>query len=515
MEPGRPSRRSREGCWTCKKRRKKCDNGSSPCNNCKRLGLECDRGTRLVWEDDVRRDGMKRRGPPLRKPNVEGKLGSSHLKDTLTLSSPLFDQGALTSDARIFPQVSDWPFGLDSTDCQLLDRYVQLFSKTYPTCTDPNNPFVRVFLPLSTRSRPVLDAVLALSCVQSWEDGNFTMRMPMLRYRTKAIRGCKEMVSSMMKKSGFHHETPMTSVAFDNEENTQLLAICVLLMLYEKLSGESQENGTIHLQVFSQLFPTQLFVTILDKIAYEPTIRHQNDAISFLSNLFLYNDLVRSTSLRTSTLSDFYFHKTAGFPWTEEMMNRFYFPSVIARISANDISVTDADITAWNGRLDWLPSFALQPAEKDEKREKLPTEDTGFVHNPGFEDLESFTCVGTWNESTLTCELYRVAATVYRKQCQLDSPDSAMGNLPAWAIAILRRIPLGSQYDTALLWPIAIVAREFTQWHDREYVLLRLRMLEERFKMKNYCVVREHLLQIWKYRDSGIPCENIRVSLFG
>lgn len=80
-------------------------------------------------------------------------------------------------------------------------------------------------------------------------------------------------------------------------------------MLYEKLSGGYDENGTAHLHVFARIFPASLFVTILGEIAHGAEMGTLNEAIFFQSNSFLYNDLVRSTSLRTSTLSDFYLSK--------------------------------------------------------------------------------------------------------------------------------------------------------------------------------------------------------------
>jgi hypothetical protein len=44
-------------------RKKKCDDVSIPCHICRRLGLQCNRKTKIIWEDDPRRDGMRRRGP--------------------------------------------------------------------------------------------------------------------------------------------------------------------------------------------------------------------------------------------------------------------------------------------------------------------------------------------------------------------------------------------------------------------------------------------------------------------
>lgn len=45
-----PRRRSHHGCWTCKQKRRRCDNTRPECQNCKRLGLQCEGyEVRLRW----------------------------------------------------------------------------------------------------------------------------------------------------------------------------------------------------------------------------------------------------------------------------------------------------------------------------------------------------------------------------------------------------------------------------------------------------------------------------------
>ncbi|KAF9886200.1 hypothetical protein FE257_011923 [Aspergillus nanangensis] len=53
--------RSRTGCWTCRSRKVKCDESHPQCNQCTRLGHECDYSPRLCFRDDTRRvmDRMK------------------------------------------------------------------------------------------------------------------------------------------------------------------------------------------------------------------------------------------------------------------------------------------------------------------------------------------------------------------------------------------------------------------------------------------------------------------------
>lgn len=47
--------RSRTGCWTCRTRKVKCDEGRPICGQCSRLGHTCDYNPRLSFRDDTLR----------------------------------------------------------------------------------------------------------------------------------------------------------------------------------------------------------------------------------------------------------------------------------------------------------------------------------------------------------------------------------------------------------------------------------------------------------------------------
>lgn len=47
--------RSRTGCWTCRTRKVKCDEGRPICGQCSRLGHVCDYNPRLSFRDDTPR----------------------------------------------------------------------------------------------------------------------------------------------------------------------------------------------------------------------------------------------------------------------------------------------------------------------------------------------------------------------------------------------------------------------------------------------------------------------------
>ncbi|WAO94425.1 Hypothetical protein NCS54_01200700 [Fusarium falciforme] len=359
------------------------------------------------------------------------------------------------------------------------------------------------------------------------------MERPMLFFRYKALRGCRELIESVMKKSGVQNEVQSSSTmdviqvvssraaAIDDDDIMHLLATCVLMILYEKLSGERQENASAHLRFFARVFPDRLFLAITNGNPLDNSRQQWNEAMAFLSSLFLYNDLVRSTSLRTSTLSDFYIrHGGPG--------SRFEFPRIIARLNAGDLSVTDNEIAVWDGRLDWFPSFALDVPDRSEFCERLPVAEPAFVLNPHFRRLETFARPEAWNEQGIVSELYRIAASVYRKQKlvsqrfslgydhrELDENYLEMGNLPSWGVELLRLLSPVSPYDNTLLWPISIIAKELTDEMERQFALNRVESLEKRLSMKHFSDVREYLIASWMAKDEGIISTWEQPVLFG
>ncbi|KAL5342869.1 fungal-specific transcription factor domain-containing protein [Aspergillus crustosus] len=506
MDSGQRHCRTRDGCWTCRNRKKKCGDKAVPCANCNRLGLQCQRDIRLVWEDDTRRDGMKRRG---RARN----LGSN---------SPQYKPHSLGICG-----LSTWPYELDPTESLLLDHYIQRFSRTYPTFSGPTSPFLTVFIPLSTRSRVVLDALLALSGVQSWENGSFGMEEGMLKLRQNALRGCRQLLRQLDLSPDVNEPYTELSTQTANDDMINLFASCMLLLLYEKLAGEGPDNWSPHLSFIAQICARAGFQFIRAS-ASAPGMVSWDEVLRFLLNLFLYNDLVRSTSLHTATLSDFYVRDM--FPSRNQMhtglsTDRFIFPRLIARISAADKTVTDAEIIAWDGSLNWLPSFSLVSSEKLQHR--VLFDECLLAMDPHCHRIEDLILPSELTDQKLASRLYRIAALIYRRQRAEEgwnvlehetTPCTARPShtLALWAVQLVQLLPRDSAYENTLIWPIGIVARELTVRDDLErgYIISRLQALERHFQMKHFSCVRDHLSNFWMATDQGIN-HNYNMILLG
>lgn len=442
---------------------------------------------RLVWQDDPKRQGMSRRGPKRseRPSSIEPARLTSDVRDISRRFHVNCELLGTTSRLGINPPLAF----LSSNESILLDHYIQRFSRTYPTCQEPTNPFLSLLLPFALQHPIVLDALLAVSGAQHWQSDSMTMEDTTLQLRHRALRGCRTLLNQSDMK--IYMETQAQSQSSKDgpciSKILSLVACCVLLLLYEKLVGNGKLNWMPHLSflasLFERLFPAK-GSRGLDRSSSE---MEENQVFQFLYSLFLYNDLVHSTATGTTTLSDYYLTSilSTHLPQHGSMTNRYYYPCLIAQIAADNATITDTDIDAWDGRLDWLPSFS------------------STCHTlPGLDFLNET------DERVHAIQLYRYTAKILLRQSiqrggHIQVQDAGTSILAERAVACLSTLPEGSSFENALLWPISICARELT--HDqkiqRKAVMQRLQQLERRFHMRHFRRMQEVLEATWSRID--------------
>ncbi|KAL4871357.1 hypothetical protein BDV12DRAFT_164155 [Aspergillus spectabilis] len=136
-------RRSRSGCFTCRLRRKKCDEERPTCQSCSKHGLRCDYTTPQWWatteQRDRQRDRIKER---VRQTKVMEKDGSmkdymAHIKTMSRRSPPKITTGSETNHPLL---------GEPSGSRSNLNPYTDPYADTLPTpvtasATATHNPF--------------------------------------------------------------------------------------------------------------------------------------------------------------------------------------------------------------------------------------------------------------------------------------------------------------------------------------------------------------------------------------
>lgn len=419
----------------------------------------------------------------------------------------------------------------------LLDHYIHRFSRTYPTCSGPANPFVSVLLPLAIQNPVVLDSLLALSGAQTWNEYGYTMETTTLRLRQRALAGFQKLLAQSTPVSNEVNPGPASnSTEPMSEENFLIVAsTSIIFLLFEKIVGEGKANWLPHLQFMSRLFTTFFRQRIGSNTGPILHSLRNPEAFQFIHHLFLYNDLVHATSRGTATLSDYYLRLEQGplSVWSngpslssEVVSNTslhgsiLTFPNLIARISAGDENVTEADITAWDGRVHWLPSYSLNAMQTQQEALDLMPVVAVYLQRPN-------PPVSSSDEEWLISDLYRVTANIYLAQTSRrrvmetgnvkSTPD--MGTLARQAIQLVLQLPEGSAFENALLWPIGIIAKELTYNHlaERNAILSRLHALERRFQMRHFERARAAFQQMWQRKDGGMEeqVEREELLLFG
>lgn len=155
--------RTKSGCLTCRRRRKKCDEIRPSCSSCVKSQVHCDWPSFHVIEASATstRDFFRAQKP--RKPKKSSSIASRSQSGTSS-----FDNGGrLECKGHIFGVVPAEVTTLYSKDqgvsWQLLEFFVLEGSKGMSGRVPSNDPFVRLVLQLSQSDELVWSAVLAFS----------------------------------------------------------------------------------------------------------------------------------------------------------------------------------------------------------------------------------------------------------------------------------------------------------------------------------------------------------------
>ncbi|KAJ5785344.1 uncharacterized protein N7503_010556 [Penicillium pulvis] len=109
--------RSRSGCWTCRARKVKCDEGRPKCEKCIKRNRECD------YEPRKRAPRGSGQGPRSLHLEMNSKPKAIAIAPAATSVSPASTLVDLESDLPYGIKAADWPVALTSTDRRALDHY--------------------------------------------------------------------------------------------------------------------------------------------------------------------------------------------------------------------------------------------------------------------------------------------------------------------------------------------------------------------------------------------------------
>ncbi|OAL20811.1 hypothetical protein AYO22_08439 [Fonsecaea multimorphosa] len=422
----------------------------------------------------------------------------------------------------------------------LWDQYLNRFCRTFPSYAGPQNPFLSVLVPMALQSNMLFEALIAMSGAQTWGSASLELREETLEAKHNALKACRELLNgptcSHISRSRTERDA-IGSVAVSSGSSTNgsitmdtqlivLLATVTMLLLYEKFTGEGEKNWKPHLNFINHVFALTDIPRGSNKF---------NIAMCFLHGLFTYNDLVGSTSLRSAPLSTFYVQACEADPtygsshatsipsphpplgsvdrqnWLTcsdrggRRFGAYQFPSMIARISSGDTSLSMTDIIQWDGRMDWFPSFCLKDNESCYLANRESHEEASIIV-----ELYRKTAMIYYEQRLLRDhQQITLSTTPLRRTAQRGHGKGGESDLPysqhIRAIELIKLIPAHSPYENSLLWPISIIAPDLQYHHtaERQYLFKKLEWLERRFQMKQFHCMRQFLRDFWTRADES------------
>ncbi|KAK2783333.1 hypothetical protein FQN51_004439 [Onygenales sp. PD_10] len=259
--------RSKTGCITCRRRKKKCDETKPSCLNCQKNAVVCEGyPVKEIWKSGKQKMEEGKTKLP------SGKLAcyGFHLADLWF--SPAGRRNSIATIPRGLPILID---GIETDiDRRFLDHFVFDFSRVLTLINDDSNPFKEILLPMATQHRGLMHSLMCLS------GSHLSAREPEPRFKERKHyhfdRAITDLRATIVARS---ESTDEPELPVEDPMIASTLALCLKTIC----EGETQGEYRSHMDA------TRYFLR---------THRPKNEKFKqFIVEFFQYHDV--SSSLTT------------------------------------------------------------------------------------------------------------------------------------------------------------------------------------------------------------------------
>ncbi|KAI5776852.1 fungal-specific transcription factor domain-containing protein [Geopyxis carbonaria] len=243
--------RSKTGCITCRRRKKKCDEAKPDCNNCVKNSVLCEGyPQREIWQ-----------------PGRQKNNGNDNLLDIQRLVLTQAARNSISVISRELPTLID---GVETRmDQHLLDHFTHRVSRILTLFDEESNPFRDYLLPLAMRNRALMHSLLALS---SSHLANTVEQKPDYEYWQKHHFGeCLKFLQEGIQENGTDHA-----------------ATALILCLDSICKGDTSGSYRPHLDAARFMLGNR-------------TTEEEEPLQRFLLEFFTYHDVVNSVTVLSRT----------------------------------------------------------------------------------------------------------------------------------------------------------------------------------------------------------------------
>ncbi|KAF2465692.1 putative Zn(II)2Cys6 transcription factor-like protein [Lindgomyces ingoldianus] len=431
--------RSRQGCLTCRVRRKRCDGQRPDCQNCTRLNVKCE------WQTQ-----------------------RQIVTETSTRSATPASESAMCTLRRSVDPWSAFTGDEGNEKRHLLSYYIDAYVPSISVATTPSSFYTRLYIPMALESEGVLDAVIALSSAQLARRTANPDRAQHLRNLSSQHQvKCHAFLRGRISPIG----QPVMDVY-------QVIAVTLLLVGLEALNGTKSTRWLAQLQSVRRILNSMYSENdFLNSWEIESLRRH-----------FTYHDVMASvmTSVsRTNPLSlnerdpwHFQIPPTAMLTTVDPLMGiSYYLYSLICRIQY---------VTTPTPAFPQISEAAFAATEREIQEWKY---ESPF----SFENIDMPIAL----DLIALAESCRIAALIqlYRSS---EAHRLLVPGLASRAWQFISRIPPGSPADSSLLYPIFLAGSELESEEEITKCSQRLKAIQERNRYENVGDVQTVLREVWR-----------------
>ncbi|KAH7112127.1 putative Zn(II)2Cys6 transcription factor-like protein [Dendryphion nanum] len=436
--------RSRQGCLTCRARRKRCDQQRPECQNCTRLNVKCE------WQ--TQRQIIVNQETP--SSPTQSSSTSSDLVPSL--HSPLQPWDSL-------------PGNSDAERKHLLSYYIEAFVPSISVATTPSSFYTSLYIPMAFESEGILDAIIALSSAQLAKRTTDSDRANYLqalsaKHQVKCHSFLRHRISSPGK----------TSTDF-----YQVIGILLLLVGLECLLGSKHTKWLHQMRCARNLLKTL-------------ALHHNNIAsweVESLHRHFTYHDMMASVMPKTepTRLDD----GDIALPPSALLLGQTIDPLMGISYNLCSLICRIQYVTSPDPAFPHVSEAAFDAIERD-------------IMQWQYESPLSSPCIDlpVGLDLIALAEAYRLAALIqlYRTS---EKHKVLVPACAARALQFIARIPPGSPAESSMLYPVFLAGAELEDETQIASCFQRLSTVQERNYYENVGMVQEVLKEVWRPALNG------------
>lgn len=435
--------RSRQGCLTCRARRKRCDGNRPECENCTRLNLSCE------WQAQRR------------------IVNETSPKETT-------DQPTETALGPLRPSLDPWdalPGDEISERKHLLRYYVEAFVPSVSVATTPSSFYTGLYIPWAFECDGMLNAIVALSSAQLARRTETTDRAQHLRsVSAKYQRRCHAYLADRVPQNGG-----------PPRDAFQVIGVILLLVGLEALNGEKSTRWLSQMKCVRG---------ILNMLSSESSL-NESWEVDSLRRHFTYHNAMASLMARVSRRepqdaveNDLSLVCAPSAPLTVDplMGIAYYLCNLISQIQY---------VTSTNPAFPQITEAAFTVIESDIQQ---------WTYNSplGYPGLDLPIAL----DLIALAESYRLAALIqlYRTS---DAHKSLVPACASRAMEFIARIPPGSPAESSMLYPLFLAGAELDNEPEISKCFKRLAEIQARNCYENTNNVQKVLEEVWRPALNG------------